>query len=199
MNIVIVDENYWVAQGIRALLTSHNRQLMTCASIKEVKRLLLRQSIDVLVVELRTDVDDVEKMYVFLRLLQALYPRIRMIILTEITDTALLNFFANTLGSADVLTKKSSVETVSKSINRSGEYTNKTIRKKKASSLSSREFNMLKWFSQYSSQSDIATLLNLNNKTISYYKRSISIKLRCDNNAQFYARLNQYGFNRMMP
>ena len=198
MNILNIDANYWAAQGLTALLHEKGHQLIACASINEAKKILTYQHIDVLIIELKTEVDDVEATYVFLRLLQASYPHVNVVILTEITDSALLNFFANGLSSAIIMSKSIALKKIVQGLSLSGENNSHTPFRGRTSSLSPQEFNMLKWFSQYSSQREIAVRLNLNNKTISHYKRSISLKLHCSNNVQFHERLMKYGFHRNM-
>lgn len=196
MNILNIDANYWATQGLSALLNDKGHQLLACASISEAKQVLIYQHVDALILELKTEVDDVEATYVFLRLLQALYPHVNVVILTEITDSALLNFFANGLSSVIILSKAIALKKIIQGLNLSGENNGNIRFRGGNSSLSPQEFHMLKWFSQYSSQREIAMRLNLNNKTISHYKRSISLKLHCGNNVQFHDCLMKYGFNR---
>ncbi len=196
MKILNVDANHWAAFGLERLLISGDYQFTSCASFTEAKKILINQSIDVMIIELKTEVDDIESSYAFLRLLQALYPCIRVLVLTEINDAALLNFFAHELKSVLFMTKKSSLASIVTSLNSLAEHKPKTLTRSSAPSLSLQEFNMLKWLARYSSQQDIALRVRLHNKTISHYKRSIYLKLNCENNVQFHHRLTQYGFNR---
>lgn len=197
MKILNVDANHWATLGLKKLLISGGYEFSFCTSFCEAKRILIDQSIDVMIIELKTEVDDIESSYAFLRLLQALYPRIRVLVLTEINDAALLNFFAHELKSVLFLTKKSSLASIVAGLNSLAEHKPNALTRSGVPSLSLQEFNMLKWLARYSSQQDIALRVRLHNKTISHYKRSIYLKLNCENNVQFHHRLNQYGFNRM--
>lgn len=197
MNILSIDADNWVAQGLSALLTSQHDQVLTCVSIGDARRILTYQHVDILVVELKTEEDNIETTYDFLRLAQILYPQMRIVILTEITDAALLNFFVNTLSSITILKKSSSLVSIKRFFILPMESVAKTPMRSAAGSLSPQEFKMLKWFSQYSSQQEIAFKLRLNNKTISHYKRSIYTKLYCKNNVHFHDCLKRYGFNSM--
>lgn len=197
MKILNVDANHLAAFGLKKLLISGSYQFASCASFCEAKKILIDQSIDVMIIELKTEVDDIESSYAFLRLLQALYPRIRVLVLTEINDAALLNFFAHELKFVLFLTKKSSLASIVASLNSLAEHKPNAFTRSGVPSLSLQEFNMLKWLARYSSQQDIALRVRLHNKTISHYKRSIYMKLNCENNVQFHHRLTQYGFNRM--
>ncbi|MGK3113659.1 helix-turn-helix transcriptional regulator [Candidatus Pantoea formicae] len=197
MNILSIDANNWVAQGLSALMTSQHDQVLTCVSISDARRILTYQCVDILVVELKTEEDNIEAIYDFLRLTQILYPQIRVVIFTEITDAALLNFFVNTLSSITLLKKSSSLASIKRFFILPMESVTKTPRRNAVASLSPQEFKMLKWFSQYSSQQEIAFKLRLNNKTISHYKRSIYTKLYCKNNVHFHDCLKRYGFNSM--
>ncbi|ORM67358.1 helix-turn-helix transcriptional regulator [Pantoea rwandensis] len=196
MNILSIDADNWVAQGLSALLNSQHDQVLTCISIGNAKRVLPYQHVDILVVELKTEEDNIETTHEFLRLTQTLYPHMRIVVFTEITDTALLNFFVNTLSLIAILKKTSSIENIKQIFSLPMESVGK-VPMRSAASLSPQEFKMLKWFSQYSSQHEIAFKLRLNNKTISHYKRSIYTKLYCKNNVHFHDCLKRYGFNSM--
>lgn len=196
MKILNIDADSWAALGLKKLFISSEIQVTTCTSFCEAKRILIEQSIDVMIIELKTEVDDIETSYVFLRLLQALYPRISVLVLTEICDAAILNFFAHELKSVVFLTKKTSLANIVQSVNSLAEKSRPSSTRSSVPALSLQEFNMLKWLAHYSSQQEIALRVRLNNKTISHYKRSIYLKLNCENNVQFHHRLTQYGFNR---
>lgn len=196
MKILNVDADCWAALGLKKLFISREVQVTNCASFCEAKRILIEQPIDVMIIELKTAVDDIESSYAFLRLLQALYPRISVLVLTEICDAAILNFFERELKSVVILTKKSSLASIVQSVNSLAEKSPPASTRSSVPTLSLQEFNMLKWLAHYSSQQDIALRVRLNNKTISHYKRSIYLKLNCENNVQFHHRLTQYGFNR---
>ncbi|ORM62774.1 hypothetical protein HA45_15990 [Pantoea rodasii] len=195
MNILSIDANNWVALGLQELLKPHH-QLISCASLGKAKQVLIYQHIDAIIIELKTEVDDVESIYAFLRLIQALYPQVRVRVLTAITDAALLNFFTHEINAVQVMTKKASLNKILSSLNLTTELPHKMLPRSSLPALSQQEFNMLKWFARFSSQQEIALRVRLHNKTISHYKRSIYSKLHCENNVQFHERLMQYGFNR---
>jgi DNA-binding CsgD family transcriptional regulator len=195
MNILSIDADNWVAQGLNALLTSEHDQVLTCTSISDAKRILPYQYVDVLIVELKTDVDNIETIHDFLCLTQTLYPYMCIVVFTGISDAALLNFFVNTLNTVHILKKSSPLEEIKKFFSLPFASSDNLPPHGSAASLSPQEFKMLKWFSLYSSQREIAIKVRLNNKTISHYKRSIYAKLYCKNNVSFYERLKSYGFN----
>ncbi|MBS0883259.1 hypothetical protein JK231_21945 [Pantoea sp. JGM49] len=196
MKILNVEANLWAALGLEKLLISAGYQFLSCSSLSDAKKILIDQSIEVMIIELKTEADDIESSYAFLRLLQALYPCIRVLVLTDINDAALLNFLAHEFHSVLFLTKKSSLASIVQNVNTLAEKRPHTSTRSRVPSLSLQEFHMLKWLARYSSQQDIALRVRLNNKTISHYKRSIYAKLNCENNVQFHHRLTQYGFNR---
>ncbi|WP_370425602.1 LuxR C-terminal-related transcriptional regulator (plasmid) [Pantoea vagans] len=197
MNILINDSNTWVAKGISALLAEENHKLFECSTLNDVFRLVRHQNIDVLITELMSEHDDVVKTHNFLHRLQSYLPELTVIVLTGISDIALINFYRNSLNNIHIVGKTAQIKALRRCIgpHKTGNVSNSSGFLQ--NTLSRREFSLIKWFGSYRTQQEIAFELSLHPKTVSHYKRSLFFKLHCKTSMDFYQRLSDYGFCRL--
>lgn len=64
MKILNVEANFWAALGLEKLLISAGYQFLSCSSLSDAKKILIDQSIEVMIIELKTEADEIGRAHV---------------------------------------------------------------------------------------------------------------------------------------
>lgn len=202
MSIIIHDENKVFYQGLNFLFSANVKRMINVSTFKEVYDASYAWEWDVLISELLTREGDLEFSLMQLRQIHLKFPYMKIILLTEINDKPLLGVVRTMLPGVFILAKNEASEKIQQTVltikNNHEKFTidmHSNSQLGKAGCLTPRELGMMKWFGAGISLTEIGKSFNLNPKTISHYRRSVYMKMKCKSEAQFARKLRYLGFS----
>ncbi|KAA6103693.1 MULTISPECIES: LuxR C-terminal-related transcriptional regulator [unclassified Pantoea] len=192
LNIFTMDSDRWITEGLRLYFSG---QMISCLTLTSPDDPLpTGRGRNVVISELHFASKNLEETLRSLLLMQLKTPGVELVILTDISDEAVLNYVARHLKKARILSKKCPLATLVSAVLTPENVAAVAAPHGNADVLTEREFTLLRWLAGPRRMTEIGHALHLSNKTISHYKNTISRKLGCKNHMDFYHRLTSYGF-----
>lgn len=191
INLTIIDNDRWIVEGIKAIFCSEDIKIHVAKDYNDSGLFKAGSHFNMLITELVTTENNIEAVFEYLKLIRFWSPDIRIVILTSITEIAVLKYINLHLPDVHLISKKESIEALHAAF-----FSHCPAKQLGLSSLSltHKEFQMMRWLSSKSSLKEIASILNLSVKTISHHKKNIERKLGCSNKYELYRCLNNYGY-----
>jgi len=196
--LTVIDSDKWIAAGIA-----------DCFKARHIRTTLLSegQPQDILAIAARSDVViseicacglDMQAMTELLIELKRISPLTRLIILTDIEEAALLGYVQRVLPGVVILSKRCDMTTLTASV--FGTHENSSVdtpvdkRVSGSSTLTRREFELLRLLAVHHTLTDISAVLKLSIKTISHHRKSIMRKLDCRTWIELPLQLERIGY-----
>lgn len=204
LNIVVMDSDVFIKQGVLAHTKSANISLQCTSSLAELKMLLDHCPVDVVIMELFSQQDDIYDCIEFTRTFSQHWPHKKLIIYTQIVNKPLMIFIIRSVIYKDIVFKQDSIQRLTSCLftewNDSGFNSSVLIKEWKYthqdySSLSYYEWRVLRLLGKGIAPGIVSQKCDLSVKTVSQHKANIMKKLDCRNNFGFMCEL--IAINRM--
>ncbi|WP_343550324.1 LuxR C-terminal-related transcriptional regulator [Pantoea sp.] len=195
LSLTIIDNNKWISEGISRFFAGKFIQVRNIGQESLDGVLSQIAGTDVLITELTAYGRDVQFFTELLLKVQFSSPATRIVVLTELNESAVISYVASVLPKVTFLDKQCSLKELSNAVlglQYATAFDHSARRTKQT--LSPREFGLLRLFGQTSNLTDIGHSLRLSCKTISHHRQSIIRKLNCSSNKEFFSRLNRMGY-----
>lgn len=191
LNLTIVDNDRWVVEGVKAIFCSDDINIHVAKHYNDLRLFKDDGHFNMLITELVTAENNIEAVFEYLKLIRFWSPDVRIVILTSITEIAVLKYINIHLPDVQLISKKDSIESINAAF---FSYCSANQLELSSLSLTHKEFQMMRWLNSKSSLKEIAFMLNLSVKTISHHKKNIERKLGCSNKYELYRCLTNYGY-----
>ncbi len=199
MDIWVNDDNALVASGLSALLDDKDKPLNSAMSLWQVEKEIGRHGQALLITELVTKNDDLERVVDFIQFHTHVTPQLKIVVLTGITDPAVIGLVKELLPKITLLHKSDAIKKLRQWVEQaiSKQRINPIVSSTRRDfNLTPREFRLMKWYGSGLSLTDIGRRIHLSPKTVSHYRRSIFSKLRCESEVDFINKLRTLGFSK---
>jgi len=193
INIIIADDHTIFLEGITALISSENINVVAnCKNGQEVLDFLKKQEVDLVISDINMPVMDG---ITLVKKITKLYPKTKIMILSMYEERHIINkaikagangYMSKNVGKRDILIAiESCMKGEKVTFTRQSQFTQKNIQNTDKSikeiSLTNRERQILKLITQEVNNSDIALSLNISKRTVEAHKKNIFLKLGATN------------------
>jgi len=193
INIIIADDHTIFLEGITALISSENINVVAnCKNGQEVLDFLKKQEVDLVISDINMPVMDG---ITLVKKITKLYPKTKIMILSMYEERHIINkaikagangYMSKNVGKRDILIAiESCMKGEKVTFTRQSPFTQKNIQNTNKSikeiSLTNRERQILKLITQEVNNSDIALSLNISKRTVEAHKKNIFLKLGATN------------------
>ena len=193
INIIIADDHTIFLEGITALISSENINVVAnCKNGQEVLDFLKNQEVDLVITDINMPVMDG---ITLVKKITKLYPKTKIMILSMYEERHIINkaikagangYMSKNVGKRDILIAiESCMKGEKVTFTRQSPFTQKNIQNTNKSikeiSLTNRERQILKLITQEVNNSDIALSLNISKRTVEAHKKNIFLKLGATN------------------
>jgi len=193
INIIIADDHTIFLEGITALISSENINVVAnCKNGQEVLDFLKKQEVDLVISDINMPVMDG---ITLVKKITKLYPKTKIMILSMYEERYIINkaikagangYMSKNLGRRDLLIAiESCMKDEKATFTRQSQFTQKNIQNTDKSikeiSLTNRESQILKLIIQEVTNSGIALSLNISKRTVEAHKKNIFLKLGATN------------------
>ncbi|WP_100754180.1 response regulator [Vibrio salilacus] len=197
MKVMIADDHPIVLSGVKALIENQNKGFKIIAEATSVEALfktLSKEKIDILITDYSMPNNDYVDGIAMINKIKREHHNIKIIVLTQMTNTALLNSLVRS-GIDGVLLKKdvlTDIHHVISVVKNGGKYISPSVsnlilsRQRTLTEPSPKELEVLRLFSSGMSVSKIAIHTNRSIKTISTQKKQAMIKLGLEHDSEIY-------------
>ncbi|PKH26423.1 hypothetical protein CIG19_01055 [Enterobacterales bacterium CwR94] len=196
--LAVMDNDKCISSGIAQYFKDRqiNVRVMTNAQARDAVSFAAKS--DIVISELSVFGWDVQAITEIFIKLQLVSPATRLIILTDLDESAVINYISSLLPRARILSKRCDIHRLASEVfSCAAQDDSKPLSfnlKPPKDALTAREFRLLRFLASNSSLTDIGHLLDLSVKTVSYHKKNIMRKLNCQTSVELPSRLARMGY-----